>query len=84
MSDIRYYVGPFTNNIAIRLFHNHRLDPATKGKHLIRLPDRTLVWSGEYEQRLREYERRPVAMLSDQMGTAPASEESEPNRQTMG
>ena len=56
MSDIRYYIGPFTNNSAFRLYHNHRLDPAMKGRHVRRLPDRTLVWSDEYEERLREYQ----------------------------
>jgi hypothetical protein len=61
-------MGPFTNNNAIRLFHNHQLDPATKGKHVIRLPDRILVWSDEYEQRLHEYESRTAPALSDQSG----------------
>ena len=61
MIQIRYYRGPFTNNNAIRLFHNHALDPATKCRHAIRLPDRTLVWSEEYEQRLQEYESRTVS-----------------------
>ena len=61
MIQIRYYRGPFTNNNAIRLFHNHALDPATKCRHAIRLPDRTLVWSEEYEQRLQEYESRTAS-----------------------
>ncbi len=56
MDPIRYYLGPFTNNNAFRLFHDDRL--ATPGKHAIRLPDRTLVWSDEYEQRLQEYESK--------------------------
>jgi hypothetical protein len=65
MSNIRYYLGPFTNNNSFRLYHNHLLDPATKGKHIIRLPDRTLVWSDEYEQRLREYQSKVVSSDSD-------------------
>jgi hypothetical protein len=75
MSDIGHYVGPFAQNAAIRLFHNHRLDPATKGKHLIRLPDRSLVWSDEYEQRLREYQSKQAPLFSDQTGTALAGDD---------
>ena len=66
MCDIRYYVGHFTNNAASRLFHNHSLDPATKGRHIIRLPDRSLVWSDEYEQRLLEYKSQAASELSEQ------------------
>jgi len=54
MSNMGDPVGPFTISAALIMFHNHRLDPASKGKHLIRLPDRTLVYLDEYEQRLRE------------------------------
>ena len=69
MNSVRRYIGPFTDNAAIRLYHDHRLDPATKGKHIIRLPDRTLVWSDEYEERLREYEAKALSSLSDQTET---------------
>jgi len=69
MSDLRRYIGPFTNNAAFRLYHNHRLDPATKGRHIIRLPDRTLAWSDEYEQRLRKYEAKAAAPPSDRTGS---------------
>jgi hypothetical protein len=65
MSNIRYYLGPFTSNNSFRLYHSHLLDPATKGKHIIRLPDRTLVWSDEYEQRLREYQSEVASLDSD-------------------
>ena len=37
-------------------YHNYRLDTAFRGVYLRRLPDRTLVPSSEFEQRLREYE----------------------------
>ena len=68
MSNIRHYLGPFTINNSIRLFHNHRLDPATKGKHIIRLPDRTLVWSDVYEHCLNEYRSKTASMDSDKNG----------------
>lgn len=65
MSNIRYYLGPFANNNSFRLYHNHQIDPATKGKHIIRLPDRMLVWSDEYEQRLRECQAKVVSLESN-------------------
>ena len=71
MCFMQYYRGPFMNNNAFRLYHNHRLDPATKGRHIRRLPDRTLVWSDEYEQRLREYESKKSSADSDQIRLAP-------------
>ncbi len=30
-------------------------DPACRGRYMMRLPDGTLSWSDEYEQRLREF-----------------------------
>lgn len=73
MSNIRYYLGPFTNNNSFRLYHNHLLDPATKGRHIIRLPDRTLVWSDEYEQRLREYRSKMASFDSDKRRSSQTS-----------
>ncbi len=56
MSNVRVPIGPFTISAELILYHNHRLDPASKGRYLMRLPDRSLVWLEEYDQRLREYE----------------------------
>jgi hypothetical protein len=39
----------------VRNHHDYRQDNAHEGRYLRRLPDRTLVWSDEYEERLREY-----------------------------
>ncbi len=51
-------IGQFRMKIADRIFHDHRLDfTAFKGL-MRRLPDRTLVYSRDYEERLREYEVR--------------------------
>jgi len=66
MSNVLGPVGPFTISTALILFHNHRLDRASKGRHLMSLPDRTLVWLDEYEQRLREYHSKaPSTDLPD-------------------
>jgi hypothetical protein len=51
-------VGPFRLDWVHLQFHNHRLDPATKGRHLMRLRDRTLCDSTEYEARRGELEAR--------------------------
>jgi len=49
-------IGPWSFKAADRLYHNHRLDfTAFKGL-MRRLPDRTLVYASEYEERLRRYE----------------------------
>jgi hypothetical protein len=61
MSNIGDPVGPFTISGSFIMFHNHRLDPASKGRYLMRLPDRTLVWLDDYEQRLREFQPKPVS-----------------------
>jgi hypothetical protein len=61
MNNIGDHLGPFTINAAFIMFHNHRLDPASKGRYIMRLPDRTLVWSDEYEQRLRDFQSKPVS-----------------------
>ena len=45
-----------------RNHHNYWLDPTFRvsgGRYLRRLPDRTLVYADQYEERLREYEERP-------------------------
>ena len=55
MSNVRVPIGPFTISAEYILYHNHRLDPASKGRYLMRLPDRSLVWLDEYERRLDEY-----------------------------
>ncbi len=56
MTNDRVPTGPFTISAEFILYHNHRLDPASKGRYAMRLPDRSLVWLEEYEQRLRQYE----------------------------
>ncbi len=61
MRNLRGPVGPFTISAEFIMYHNHRLDPASKGRYLMRLPDRTLVCLDEYEQRLREYESKPAS-----------------------
>jgi len=49
-------IGPWRMKAADRIFHDHRLDfTAFKGL-MRRLPDRTLVYATEYEERLRQYE----------------------------
>jgi hypothetical protein len=37
----------------VALAHNHRLDPTFNGRYIRRLPDRTLVYADEYDERLR-------------------------------
>lgn len=67
MSNIGDPIGQFTISGSFIMFHNHRLDPASKGRYIIRLPDRTLVWSDEYEQRLRDFQSKPAsAALRDE------------------
>jgi hypothetical protein len=61
MSNIGDPVGPFTISGSFIMFHNHRLDPASKGRYLMRLPDRTLVWLDDYEQRMREFQSEPIS-----------------------
>jgi hypothetical protein len=39
-----------------RIYHSHHLDTTFKGRRLRRLPDMTLVYADEYEERLKEYE----------------------------
>ena len=41
-----------------RQYHNYWLDPTFRGRYIRRLPDRTLVYADEYEERLQEYEER--------------------------
>lgn len=48
-------------NGAILRKHDYRQDTAFDGRRLVRLPDRTLVYADEYEERLREYEERQQA-----------------------
>jgi len=51
-------IGPWSFKAADRLYHNHRLDfTAFKGL-MRRLPDRTLVYARDYEERLRQYEEQ--------------------------
>ncbi len=54
MSNTADFLGPFTIKFSLIMYHNCRLDPASKGKHLMRLLDRILVWPDEYEQWLHE------------------------------
>ncbi len=37
--------------------HDYRQDTAFEGRRLVRLPDRSLCYADEYEERLKEYER---------------------------
>lgn len=53
------FAGPFRLTAADRIFHDHgRFDPANKGRLLRRLPDWSLVYADEYEERFREYEAK--------------------------
>ncbi|MEM9302320.1 MAG: hypothetical protein AAGE01_09435 [Pseudomonadota bacterium] len=45
-------------NGALREKHDYRKDTAHDGRYLMRLPDRTLVYSDQYEEKLAEYEAR--------------------------
>jgi hypothetical protein len=54
-------VGPFRITNALRLYHNHRLDSSYCG-YIRRLPDRTLVYASEYEE--REYQTRQARTIS--------------------
>ena len=42
---------------AFKHAHNHRLDSVFDGRHLKRLPDRSLVYGEDYERKLKEYRR---------------------------
>jgi len=57
-------IGPWRMKTADRIFHNHRLD-FTAFRHLRRLPDRTLVYAEEYEERLRQYEARRLSASAE-------------------
>jgi len=54
-------IGPWSFKAADRLYHNHRLDFTAFKGNMRRLPDRTLAYTSEYEERLREYEAREKA-----------------------
>ncbi len=62
MSNTRDPLGPFTINCSLIMYHNYRLDPASKGRHLMRLPDRTLGWPDEYEQRLNDFRSNEISV----------------------
>ena len=49
----------FTVNLALRIYCNHRLDNTYDGRDIIRLPDRTQVYAGDYEQRLAGHTDTP-------------------------
>ena len=61
-------------NRPIREKHDYRRDTAFAGRRLVRLPDRSLIYAEEYEQRLRDYERRVGELIDglsrDNVGTA--------------
>ena len=50
--------GHFRITSDLRLYYNHRLDTAYDGRYFRRLPDRSLVYADEYEERLKEWQER--------------------------
>ena len=59
-----------------RQHHNYWLDPtfqASGGRYIRRLPDRTVVYTDEYKERLREYETRQA----EERAERPAADEGE-------
>ncbi len=56
-------IGQFKLKLADRIYHDHRLDVTGFRGLMRRLPDRTLVYARDYEQRLREYEARAKANI---------------------
>ena len=58
MSDVEFRSVNRCFNITrgVRDHHNDHRDPAFTGRYLRRLPDHSLVYAGEYEDRLKEYE----------------------------
>ena len=65
----------YRGKLNLGVFHNHRLDNTYNGRYIVRLPDRTLVYADEYEQRLAEYRQR-------QPDTSEGSAKSGQNRPT--
>ena len=55
MGRSRLNVGPFHIDAACQEFHDHRRDPACRGRYMMRLPDGALAWRDEYEQLLRKF-----------------------------
>ena len=65
-----------------RQHHNYWLDPtfrASGGRYIRRLPDRTLVYADEYEERLWEYEAR----RAEERAGRPAADEGETPRRDL-
>ncbi len=48
----------YRGRLNLGVFHNHRLDNTYKGRYIVRLPDRTLVYADKYEKRVTEYRQR--------------------------
>ena len=54
-------VGQFRMKLADRIYHDHRFDVTAFRGLMRRLPDRTLVYTADYERRLQEYEAQAKA-----------------------
>ncbi len=67
-------IGQFRMKVADRIYHDHTLDLTAYKGLMRRLPDRTLVYTVDYEQRLREYEERMKANPESNNDNLPGSE----------
>jgi hypothetical protein len=70
MDEIEDIAKRFKLSRQAMLFHSHHLDPAFNGRRLRRLPDMSLVYADEYEERLKEYEsaQKEIQEEPDQTG----------------
>jgi hypothetical protein len=48
---------PLSRKLALAIDSNHRMDTAYNGRYIRRLPDHTLVYADEFEERLSQYQR---------------------------